>query len=179
MPISYFECKIFQMIWLKAFFSRKYFSSDLIQSSRCTTDCWLILIFQVKNGFLFWQGFMASDWPIRSHQLFMDQYLIKFESLLSHMDLSLTDFMIINSWHKRVVTFLTRDSLLHLAMNICNVLNLDGMVFWRLLTIRLWKPWLVFVDVLDLSSKFGCTDCNSYKMLVAESVTNIDVSYIM
>ena len=63
----------------------------------------------------------------------MDQYLIKLESSLKpygpyDMDLSLTDFMIINSWHKRVVTFVTRDSVLHLAMNLYSVLNLDGMV---------------------------------------------------
>ena len=35
---------------------------------------------------------MASNWPIRSDQLFMDQYLIKIASSLGHMDLSLADF---------------------------------------------------------------------------------------
>ena len=142
----------------KSFFSRKYFSSDLIQSSRCTTDWWLILIFQAKNGFLVWHGFMTSDWPIRSDQLFKDQYLIKLESSFSHMDLSLTDFMIINSWHKRVVTFVTRDSVLHVAVNLYIALNLDGMVLWRLLTIRLWNLLICprfFVNRLFWSALVG------------------------
>ena len=157
----------------KSLFSRKYFSSDLIQSSRCTTDWWLILIFQVKK----WIFISDRDLWRRIDQFEVTNYSwisnsLNSNLLLSHMDLSLTDFMIINSWHKRVVTFVTRDSVLHLAMNLCSVLNLDGLVTTTdYQTMRISWPaqhswsigfsvrlWLVFVDILDLSSKFGRTD---------------------
>ena len=139
MPISYFEWKIFQIIWLKAFFLGYSWVSDLIQSSRCTTDWWLILIFSSqKMGFYFDKDL----WLIRSDRFEMTNYswisiLLKSNLIFSHLDLSLTE--IINSWNKRVVTFVTRDSVLHLAMNLCSGLNFDSLDLWRLLTIRLGK----------------------------------------
>ena len=127
MPISYFEWKIFQIIWLKAFFLGNIWVSDLIQSSRCTTDWWLILIFSSqKMGFYFDKDL----WLIRSDRFEMTNYswisiLLKSNLIFSHLDLSLTE--IINSWNKRVVTFVTGDSVLHLVMNLCSVLLFESL----------------------------------------------------
>ena len=86
------------------------------------------------------------------------------------MDLSLTDFKIINSRHKRVVTFVTRDSVLHLARNLCSELEWYGLVTTTdYQTKKITGPdqnsWSMgysdrsrLVFVLDLSSKFGHSD---------------------